>query len=63
LVLSRVKGDEEVVYIANISDKKVRFHFDGDSPEGEYENFFTDERVLLPAGMILEPWDFVLLTK
>jgi hypothetical protein len=41
----------------------VRFHFDGDSPEGEYENFFTDERVLLPAGMILEPWDFVLLTK
>jgi glycosidase len=63
LVLSRVKGDDEVVYIANISDKKVRFHFDGDSPEGEYENFFTDERVLLPAGMILEPWDFVLLTK
>jgi glycosidase len=62
-VLSREKDNEEIVYIANISDKKVKFHFDGESPEGEFENFFTKEKVLLPAGMILEPWDFVLLTK
>jgi glycosidase len=62
-VLSREKDNEEIVYIANISDKKVKFHFDGESPEGEFENFFTKEKVLLPAGMTLEPWDFVLLTK
>ena len=62
-VMSRVKNNEEIVYIANISNKEVKFHFDGDAPEGEFENFFTEEKVLLPAGFKLAPWDFLLLTK
>ena len=62
-VLSRELGDENIVYIANISDKEVLFHFDGEAPEGEFENFFTKEKVLLPAAFKLAPWDFLLLTK
>ena len=62
-VLSRVKDNEEIVYIANISNKEVKFHFEGDAPEGEFENFFTKEKVLLPAGFKLAPWDYILLTK
>ena len=62
-VLSRVKDNEEIVYIANISNKEVKFHFNDDAPQGEFENFFTKEKVLLPAGFKLAPWDFILLTK
>lgn len=62
-VLSRVKDNEEIVYIANISNKEVKFHFNDAAPQGEFENFFTKEKVLLPAGFKLAPWDFILLTK
>ena len=63
LVLSRELGEENIVYIANISAEEVRFHFDGDAPQGEFENYFTKEKVLLPAAFKLAPWDFILLTK
>jgi hypothetical protein len=63
LVLSRELGEENIVYIANISGEEVRFHFEGDAPQGEFENFFTKEKVLLPAAFKLAPWDFILLTK
>ena len=62
-VLSRELGEENIVYIANISDKEVKFHFEAEAPQGEFENFFTKEKVLLPAAFKLAPWDFLLLTK
>ena len=63
LVLSRELGEENIVYIANISGKEVKFHFEAEAPQGEFENFFTKEKVLLPAAFKLAPWDFILLTK
>jgi glycosidase len=63
LVISRELGEENIVYIANISNEEVRFHFEEEAPQGEFENYFTKEKVLLPAGFKLAPWDFLLLTK
>ena len=54
---------ENIVYIANISKEEVTFHFDGKAPQGEFENYFTKEKVLLPAELTLGAWDFMLLTK
>lgn len=62
-VLSRELDKETILYIANISDKDVKFHFNELAPEGEFENFFTKEKLLLPAELSLSPWDFILLTK
>lgn len=62
-VLSRTLENEEILYIANLSKEEVDFHFDEEFPEGEYENYFTKEKLSLPAELKLAPWDYLLLTK
>ena len=63
LVVSRILDNEEILYIGNISKDEVSFHFTENAPEGEFENYFTKEKVSLPAELTLVPWDFLLLIK
>lgn len=63
LVVSRILDNEEILYIGNISKDEVSFHFTEDAPEGEFENYFTKEKVLVPAELNLAAWDYLLLVK
>jgi glycosidase len=63
MVISRILEGEEILYIGNISQKDVKFQFTEAIPDGEFENYFTKEKISLPAEVSLAPWDFILLTK
>ncbi|HLU51694.1 MAG TPA: alpha-amylase family glycosyl hydrolase [Flavobacteriaceae bacterium] len=62
LVFKRTKGDNTVIYIANLSDKEVRFTLDY---EGNYGDFLKEETIVLEKGYeyTFQPWQYVILVK
>lgn len=62
LAFSRTKENEEVVFIANLSDEPVEFSLD---LKGDYKAYMTSDELNLSQDqeLILEPWEYKILLK
>lgn len=61
----RVKGENEVLTILNISSKPVTVALKDGATAGTYRDLFTDGSVEIAQGrkMQLEPWGYMVLVK
>ena len=63
LAIMRKKGNDQIVFVANMTDKPLRFSLADDSFEGI--NYFTNKKIHLKKGeaLNLQPWDYLLLVN
>jgi len=61
LVIERKKGDEILIYIANLSDKGASFKLE---QEGLFKDYFSNAELKLTGAKIsLKPWEYKVLTN
>lgn len=63
LAIMREKGNDQILFIANMTDKPIRFSLADDSFGGI--NYFTNKKILLKKNdaLSLQPWDYLLLVN
>lgn len=61
----RVKGENEVLVILNLSKSPVTVTLKDGATEGTYNDLFTDSGIEISQGlkMPMEPWGYMVLTK
>lgn len=60
-IFSRTGNGSSVLVYLNLSGKTTNIEFKGRKPEGNYTNFFANEKEELPAS--LEPWEYRVYTR
>lgn len=62
LAFKRTKGDEEIIFIANMSDDETEFSLD---LEGKYTDYMTGEEdvIVNEAAMVYPAWGYQILVK
>ena len=65
LLFSRVKDDEKVFAIFNLSKDEKEFSFDDKSMNGNFRNYFTGELVdfSISQNLKLNPWSYKIFVK
>jgi alpha-amylase len=60
----REKEDNRVLIFLNLTKKNVSFKPETKDIDGEYSEYFTGEKLILPGdNMGLEPWGFKVFVK
>ncbi len=65
LSFKRIKNDNTILVIMNLSDKKAKFHYTEKDFERTFKNYFTGEKVIIKPqeNYNLKPWEFKILIE
>lgn len=65
LSFMRIKNNNQILIITNLSDKKAKFQYPEKDIERTYKDYFTDKEIKIKSqkSYVLKPWEFKILIK